>query len=76
MTRDAQPKPNPDENAAPIVAGPEARAASEISGHLEPAWLGWSKGVQNVDERTITLLRSAFEAGFEAGEITSRRPAI
>jgi len=33
---------------------------------LEAAWAEWSKGVKNVDERAMTLLRAAFEAGAEA----------
>lgn len=34
---------------------------------LERAWAEWSKGIQKVDERAKTLLRAAFEAGWEAG---------
>jgi hypothetical protein len=33
---------------------------------LEQAWAEWSKSIQNVDERGMTLLRAAFEAGYEA----------
>lgn len=33
---------------------------------LEDAWEAWSKRIQRVDERTMTLLRAAFEAGYEA----------
>ncbi len=33
---------------------------------LEAAWAEWSRGVQKVDERGMTLLRAAFEAGWGA----------
>ena len=34
---------------------------------LEQAWAEWSRSIQNVDERGMTLLRAAFEAGYSAG---------
>jgi hypothetical protein len=34
---------------------------------LEAAWAEWSRSVRQVDERAMTLLRAAFEAGWEAG---------
>lgn len=33
---------------------------------LEAAWEAWASGIQRVDDRTLTLLRAAFEAGYEA----------
>ncbi|QKK07532.1 MAG: hypothetical protein HND58_04700 [Planctomycetota bacterium] len=30
---------------------------------LEAAWAEWIKGIQGIDERALTLLRAAFEAG-------------
>ena len=67
MTRDHQHNPDPNENAARIVAGSEARAAEHAPADLEAAWLEWSSHIQKVDERAMTLLKAAFEAGFEAG---------
>lgn len=67
MPRDHQHNPDPNQNAARIVR--EATASAEqLPADLEAAWLAWSKGIQNVDERARTLLRAAFEAGWEAGK--------
>ena len=69
MPRDHQHNPDPNVNAARIVAGAEARAAADSPAtDLEAAWQAWAKGIQKVDERGMTLLRAAFEAGFEAGK--------
>jgi hypothetical protein len=38
-----------------------------LSHDLEAAWTEWSKGIQEADRRTMTLLRAAFEAGWGAG---------
>lgn len=38
---------------------------------LEAAWAEWSKGIKNVDERGMTLLRAAFEAGYESASNAS-----
>jgi len=89
MTRDHQHNPDPNQNAARIVAesadiGPQRAAPSstakiqaqakqaaaelEATGDdLEAAWAEWSRHIQKVDERGMTLLRAAFEAGWEAG---------
>jgi len=67
MTRDHQHNPDPNENAARIVAGTEARAAADAPADLEAAWRDWSSHIQKVDERGMTLLRAAFEAGWAAG---------
>lgn len=37
---------------------------------LEAAWREWSKQIQNVDQRTLTLLRAAFEAGYDLGRMS------
>jgi hypothetical protein len=66
MAHDHQHSPDPNENAARIVAGSEARAAADTPAELEAAWREWSSHIQKVDERALTLLRAAFEAGFEA----------
>lgn len=65
MSRDKEHNPDPNENAARIVA--ESTGEAESPPHdLEAAWEAWSKSIQNVDERVRTLLRAAFEAGYEA----------
>ncbi len=66
MTRDHQHNPDPNVNAARIVA--ESTAAQASAGaDIEAAWAEWSSHLQRVDERTLTLLRAAFEAGWDAG---------
>jgi hypothetical protein len=70
MARDHQHNPDPNENAARIVAGKEARAAAHAPADLEAleaAWREWSSQIQKVDEQALSLLRGAFEAGFDAG---------
>lgn len=66
MTRDHQHNPDPNENAARIVAGSQAHENEPAPADLEAAWQGWSRHIQKVDERGMTLLRAAFEAGWEA----------
>ena len=67
--RDHQHNPDPNSNAARIVA--EATASQpDNAADLESAWAAWSAHLQKVDERGMTLLKAAFEAGYEAG--TSR----
>lgn len=65
MTRDHQHNPDPNQNAARIVAE-SAADATATPGDLEAAWAEWSRHIQKVDERGMTLLRAAFEAGWEA----------
>ncbi len=70
MTRDHQHNPDPNANAARIVA--EATAAQpDAAQDLESAWAAWSSHLQKVDERGMTLLRAAFEAGWESGYSSS-----
>jgi hypothetical protein len=38
-----------------------------LPGDAEKAWLAWSGHIQDSDERDMTLLLAAFEAGFFAG---------
>jgi hypothetical protein len=66
MPRDHQHNPDPSQNAARIV-GEAAGTAEQPAADLKAAWLGWSQHIQKVDERGMTLLRAAFEAGWEAG---------
>lgn len=64
MARDKEHNPDPNENAARIVA--ESTAATDASqADVEAAWQEWSERIQDVDERGMTLLRAAFEAGYE-----------
>jgi hypothetical protein len=67
MTRDHQHNPDPNVNAARIVAESIAKQEPLPAGDLETSWAAWSKQIQKVDQRTLTLLRAAFEAGWESG---------
>jgi hypothetical protein len=67
MAHDRKHNPDPDEDAARIVAGSEAREAAHTPGDLEAAWREWSSHLQKIDERAMSQLKGAFEAGFEAG---------
>lgn len=75
MTRDHQHYPGPNQNAARIVRESTAESASPPV-DLEAAWAEWSRGIQKVDERGMTLLRAAFEAGFETPLETKGRPDV
>ena len=62
-----------NEDAARVVA--ESVASNDVSPEsVEAAWLGWSRTIRGCDERTMTLLKAAFEAGVEAGRVLSRSP--
>lgn len=61
---DNEHNPDPNQNAARIVA--ESTPADALPADIEAAWAQWSAGVQKVDERGMTLLRAAFEAGYAA----------
>ena len=67
MARDNEHNPDPNENAARIVAE-STTDISSLPGDVETAWKEWSSHIQNVDERGMSLLRAAFEAGFDAGK--------
>ena len=56
--------PDPNVEAARVVG--KATGADALPAGLEAAWAEWSKGIKNVDERGMTLLRAAFEAGADA----------
>ena len=67
--------PDPNANAARIVR--EATAGeTPVPADLEAAWQAWSAGVQKMDERGMTLLRAAFEAGWEARTPTNGAAAL
>lgn len=40
--------------------------ANDTPADVEKAWAEWSRQIKNVDERTMTLLKAAFEAGANA----------
>ena len=61
---DKDHNPDPNQNAARIVAESTAQA-DDLPADAEVAWVEWSSHLQNVDERGMTLLRAAFEAGYE-----------
>jgi len=56
---DNEHNPDPNANAARIVS--ESTDSSELPADIEAAWAEWSKGIQKVDERGMTLLKAAFE---------------
>ena len=58
---------DPNEEAARIVRETTRHAEQPLPAGLEAAWAEWSKAIKGLDERTMTLLRAAFEAGAEAG---------
>jgi hypothetical protein len=66
MSRDHQHNPDPNETATRIVRE-STGTTNKPPAELEAAWAAWSAGIQKVDERGMTLLRAAFEAGFDAG---------
>lgn len=62
---------DPNTEAARIV-GESTGNEKPLPGDLEAAWAVWSRSIKGVDERGWTLLRAAFEAGWESG---SSQPA-
>ena len=66
MPREHQHNPDSNANAARIV-GESTKTTDTLPQDAEAAWLEWSSRVQNVDERTRSLLRAAFEAGYYSG---------
>jgi hypothetical protein len=66
MARDKEHNPDPNENAARIVKQAIAGTSDTTPADVEAAWQAWSAHIQAVDERGMTLLRAAFEAGWDA----------
>lgn len=66
MTCDHQYNPDPNESTARIVREATLGHTTPAAG-LEAAWKVWSGQIQAVDERGMTLLKAAFETGFDAG---------
>ena len=70
MSRDNEH--NPAANATRIVK--EATGGETVAiADFEAAWLEWAAHIQGVDERGLTLLKAAFEAGWEAASAASRK---
>jgi hypothetical protein len=61
-----------NESAARVVGETIARHSKPLPADLEAAWAEWSRAIQKVDQRGMTLLRAAFLAGAEAAR--ARRP--
>ena len=58
-----------DEGMPESIEQQAAATSSGRSGELiEAAWTEWSQQIQRCDERTMTLLRAAFEAGADAAQ--------
>jgi len=57
---------DPNASVARVIAQTTA-PNDPIPPDAEAAWRDWSSRVQRVDERTMTLLRTAFEMGVAAG---------
>ena len=70
MPKDHAHNPDPNTNAARIV-GQATASDPDAAADLETAWAAWSSHLQKVDERAMSLLRAAFEAGWEAGRHSS-----
>ncbi len=63
--------PDPNSAIARVVRQTTA-PADELPADVEAAWAAWSRSIQRVDARTMTLLRAAFEAGVQAGQRRTR----
>ncbi|MBX3321370.1 MAG: hypothetical protein KF757_00115 [Phycisphaeraceae bacterium] len=60
---------DPNTEAARVVR--ETTKEKSLPPDLEAAWAEWSKAIKGVDERGWTLLRAAFEAGWDTGRQSS-----
>lgn len=63
-------EPDPNEDAARVIREVADAAAGAVPADLEAAWSAWSRAIKATDQRTMTLLRAAFEAGYDAGSRT------
>ena len=64
-------KPDPNQTAARIVREATSDHEMPLPGDVDEAWTEWSRGIANVDARTMTLLRAAFLAGVDVGKQVS-----
>jgi hypothetical protein len=65
MERDYEHNADPNTNAVRIV-GESTAGDVQLPAAVEAAWQAWLAHIQKVDQRGMTLLRAAFEAGFDA----------
>jgi hypothetical protein len=66
MARDHQPNADPNANAFRILRE-TIKNEEKLPEDVEAAWLAWYSQIQKIDERGMTLLKAAFEAGWESG---------
>ncbi|MEO6709836.1 MAG: hypothetical protein ABI054_06495 [Planctomycetota bacterium] len=57
---------DPNKEAARVVRAATGKP-DQLPNDVEAAWEAWSSHIHACDERTMTLLRAAFEAGVDAG---------
>ncbi len=55
--------PDPAQVAHRVVSEIISRHEKPLPSDFEAAWTEWSRAIQNIDGRTMALLRAAFEAG-------------
>ena len=60
-------EPDANQTAHAVVSEFIAKHETPLPADVEAAWAEWSRGVQKVDARGMTLLRAAFEAGAGVG---------
>jgi hypothetical protein len=65
--------PDPNAVAVRVLRSATAKEDLPLPADVEEAWAQWSAGVGNVDQRTMTLLRAAFEAGMDAATAKGRK---
>ena len=58
---------DPNKEAARLVRAVTDKGEDRLPEVAEAAWEAWSRRIHLCDERTMTLLRAAFEAGHDAG---------
>ena len=68
-----QPPEDVNQAAARAVRETIARHEQPLPADVEAAWGQWIAGIAKVDERGMTLLRAAFEAGVEAARATVKK---
>jgi hypothetical protein len=73
LMKSKPPTMDANETAARVVGETIARHSKPLPADLEAAWAEWSRAIQKVDERGMTLLRAAFEAGWEAGKSMTQK---
>lgn len=70
MNDDDDDQEDPNEDAARVVRD-ATTSGDTLPADIEAAWEAWAQSIQDVDERTVALMRAAFEVGAEAAAKTS-----